>query len=166
VHQSEIEAHAFAVVKRGHDPEEVRSYLRKVATSVKDAPGRSYGDVGERVASVFESAEKAATEINEVAEREAEQLAVAKMADADAHHDRVRSEADHYASTTRAEADRVCAELKDPAERDALQIRVRASDVESRVTAETERARAEVDEYVNHQTAAADRCVRKSKNAR
>jgi len=89
---------------------------------VKDAPGRSYGDVGERVASVFESAEKAATEINEVAEREAEQLAVAKMADADAHHDRVR-----------------------------------ASDVESRVTAETERARAEVDEYVSHQTAAADR---------
>ncbi|MEO5842533.1 MAG: DivIVA domain-containing protein [Acidimicrobiales bacterium] len=107
----EIEAHEFAMVKRGYDPDEVRSYLRKIATSVKDAPGRAYGDVGDRVASVFESADKAAAEITEAAEREADALrreidayvkeqreradealreaeaeAVAKLADADAHH--------------------------------------------------------------------------------
>ncbi|HUP76360.1 MAG TPA: hypothetical protein VM282_25215 [Acidimicrobiales bacterium] len=145
----EIEAHKFAMVGRGCDPEEVRSYLRQVATSMKDAPGRAYGDAGERVAGVFESAEKAAAEIKDAAEREAEamrreadtyvseqraladmvlrdaeELAAAKVADADAHHDHVRSEADHYAETTRAEADRVSAELKDLAERDALQQRL------------------------------------------
>ena len=86
----EIEAHEFAMVKRGYDPEEVRSYLRKVATSVKDAPGRAYGDVGDRVASVFESADKAANEIKETAEREAEAM---------------RREVDAYVTEQRARAD-------------------------------------------------------------
>jgi len=40
---NEIEAHEFATVKRGYDPDQVRSYLREVATSLKDAPGRGYG---------------------------------------------------------------------------------------------------------------------------
>ena len=68
----EIEAHEFAMVKRAYNPEEVRSYLRKVANSVKEAPGRAFGDVGDRVASVFESADKAANEIKDAAEREPE----------------------------------------------------------------------------------------------
>ena len=178
----EIEAHEFAMVKRGYDPEEVRSYLRKVATSMKDSPARAYGDVGDRVASVFESADKAATEIKEAAEREADALrrevdayvkeqreradaalrdaeeqAAARAAEADAYYHHVHSEADHYASTTREEADRVASDLTDTAERDALQIRVRAADLEGRVAAETQRSRAEVDEYVSYQTAAADR---------
>ena len=71
---NEVEAHEFATVKRGYDPDEVRSYLREVATSMKDAPGRAYGDVGERVASVFASADKAAAEIMEAAERAAEAM--------------------------------------------------------------------------------------------
>ena len=70
----EIEAHEFAMVKRGYDPAEVRSYLREVATSVKDTSGRDYADVGDRVASVFETADKAAAAIKEAAEREADAI--------------------------------------------------------------------------------------------
>jgi DivIVA domain-containing protein len=182
LNEQEIEAHEFAMVRRGYHPDEVRSYLREVATAIRNIPGRAYVDVGDRVASVFASADKAAAEITETAAREAD----ARRLEVDAYVNEQRELADAYVGEQRqladayvneqrqlgetalrgaeqraaamlAEAQRECAELKDAAEREAMQMRLQATEIEISATAETQRVRAEADEYVSQQTATADR---------
>jgi DivIVA domain-containing protein len=160
LNEQEIEAYEFAMVRRGYEPDEVRSYLREVATAIRNIPGRAYVDVGDRVASVFASADKAAAEITEAAAREAD----ARRLEVDAYviEQRQLGEtalrgAEQRAAAMLAEAQRECAELKDAAEREAMQMRLQATEIEISATAETQRVRAEADEYVSQQTATADR---------
>jgi DivIVA domain-containing protein len=160
LNEQEIEAHEFAMVRRGYHPDEVRSYLREVATAIRNIPGRAYVDVGDRVASVFASADKAAAEITETAAREAD----ARRLEVDAYVNEQRQlgetalrGAEQRAAAMLAEAQRECAELTDAAEREAMQMRLQATEIEISATAETQRVRAEADEYVSQQTATADR---------
>ena len=121
MYADDISSREFITTSEGYDREEVRAFLEVVARDQEAlrseldalrAERADEGEVGSEIASVLDSARRAAEETTAAAKAEAEALLARVEADADRLRqatieasDRVREEADLYALQTRADAD-------------------------------------------------------------
>jgi DivIVA domain-containing protein len=141
--ETDIECREFTIVRKGYDPDEVRSFLRDLADAgLKPSP--VFGEVGEKVAELLETAHRTAESIEAHAVEAAAELkaeAEAARAEADAHAAKIREEADAYAAEQRAEAERLRSEADDAvraAADKAAQIVADAESIAENVAAEAE----------------------------
>jgi DivIVA domain-containing protein len=109
---SEIERREFTVVRKGYDPDEVRTFLQELAEAGL-RPSPVFEQLGESVADLLETAHRTAQSIESHARDDAERLvadAEAAKAEAEADAQRVRDEAETAAAERLAEAERIRAE--------------------------------------------------------
>lgn len=90
---AEVEARTFTMVRRGFDPDEVRAFLREVASQLDP-----FAAVATQVADVLETAH-----------RSADTYAASVRAEADAYAEATRAAADEYRRDTEARANEAAA---------------------------------------------------------
>jgi hypothetical protein len=111
-------------------------------------PPRDYGEVGARVASVLEAAERSAAAMREEAAREAEALrgqALAEAAAAQAEAERLRAATEQRWHELRERVERETADLRAQAEKEARQIVASAERKADSVTRTTSRQQRQVE---------------------
>jgi DivIVA domain-containing protein len=142
---TEIECREFTVVKRGYDPDEVRTFLKELAEAgLKPSP--VFAEVGDQVAELLETAHRMAASVESQARVDAEQIVEAaiaavaeQLADAEAQRESAQlaiAAASERATQLVADAEAIAANVTAEAAR-AINARREAADVMLRERATT-----------------------------
>ena len=144
INPKDIENKTFRTVRKGYSPDEVRAFLREVATASEPHPRAALVQVADEVAQVLESAHRTAAEIEENARlraleivREADETQASHLSDAK----RIKMEAEVELANSRAESKRLRNELDTFVTRDRAAAEQARMDAESFAAAEQSRIR-------------------------
>ena len=141
----DIERREFTVVRKGYDPDEVRTFLQELAEAGL-RPSPVFEQLGESVADLLETAHRTAQTIESQARDDAERLlaeAEASKAETEAECQRLRDQAATAAQERLAEAERIRAEADAAvfeASAKAMQLIADAEAIAANVAAESDHA--------------------------
>jgi DivIVA domain-containing protein len=135
----EIATHDFSIVRRGFDPDQVRSFLGEMA-----AQHDPFTSLGAQVAGVLETAHRSADSYAEATRAQADAYAATRKAEADALAERQRAELDAQIEQMRSESEMAKAAVLADAASDAARARAEAA----QLLADTEAACVQLREEV------------------
>jgi DivIVA domain-containing protein len=173
----DIENRSFRTVRKGYSPDEVRAFLREVASAVAAQPRPELVQVGAEVANVLESAHRTAAEIEANARARAAEIiaeaeetitvqrsdiqriktqAEVELTNARADAKRIRTEAEAYATQLRTAADQARIDAESFAEAEQTRIKQLWSNLNS----ETTTRKGEADDHARRVRDEADEAAR------